>query len=112
MKKVVETRREGGKRGPTLPCLRLCRLLKMYQQGDAGLLIIEVMHDFYGVVCVDCGGTVMIDRSQKLDRDMIVQIILNSIYDGDKSYMDIALSCADDIISCVSAGGRNEVPDR
>jgi hypothetical protein len=69
-------------------------------------------HDFYGTVRVDCGATVMIDRSQKLDRDLIAQIILNSIYDGDKSYMDVALSCADDIISGVSAGGRNEVPDR
>jgi transcription initiation factor TFIIIB Brf1 subunit/transcription initiation factor TFIIB len=61
-------------------------------------------HDFFGVVCVSCGEVLVIDRSQRLDRDRISEVILRSIYRGDKSYDHITLECADEIIRELSKG--------
>lgn len=60
-------------------------------------------HDFYGTVCVDCGETLVMDKTQSLDRDIIAKTIIDSIYDGDMSYMDVAVACADDIIRSLTS---------
>lgn len=62
------------------------------------------VHDFWGVICVDCGGVLIMDKSRKLDRDVIAQVILDSIYDGDQSYRDVAIDCADSIIAALAVG--------
>lgn len=61
-------------------------------------------HDFYGIVCVECGATVMIDRAKPLDRDLIAGVIVDCIYDGDSSYTDVATDCADRIIATLASG--------
>jgi hypothetical protein len=68
-------------------------------------------NDFYGVICVECGATIMMDRSSKPDRQTIAEIILRSIYDSDQDYMEVALNCADDIIAGLNAGVSDEVSD-